>query len=359
MTHSPWLLSRRADLGLLVGPAWVALGVALVLPVGQVLPPWAWLLMVLAVDVAHVYASLWRTYAHPGEVRRRPGLYLAMPLAVWLLLVALAAAAPELFWTVLAYLAVYHFVRQQWGIAALYRLREGLPGRSAGARLEKAAHYAVTVWPVVWWHAHLPRSFSWFTDTDFVRGLPTWVAWGTLPVVLCVVGAHGVARLRSGRWSPGRDLWLLTTAAVWGPGIWAMGGDAAFTLPNVVHHGVPYFALVWWTGRMQHARGTPVAGGGRPFSLRGLPLFLLPLLLLAVAEEWTWDRLLWLDHPGLFGTFAPQLGPAATALVLGTLSVPQVVHYLLDGYIWRMDGSNPGLREAWSAPPAPASAPEP
>ena len=333
---------------MLVGPAWVALAIALVLPSGLTLPPWAWLVAVLGLDVSHVYASLWRTYAHPGEVRRRPGLYLGLPLAVWLGLVALAAITPEGFWTVLAYLAVYHFIRQQWGIAALYRLREGLPGRSTDARLEKAAHYAVTAWPVVWWHAHLPRPFTWFTDIDFFTGLPPIVAWASLPVALGIVVAHIVVRVRSRRWSPGRDLWLLTTALVWGVGIVGVQSDAAFTLPNVVHHGVPYMVLVWWTGRQQRRAGRDTALGGLPFSPRGLPLFLLPLLALAFVEEWTWDRLLWFDHPGLFGTFAVDLGPSLTAMALGTLSVPQVVHYLLDGYIWRMDGSNPGLREAWS-----------
>ncbi len=345
---SPWLLSRRLDLGLLVGPAVLSVGVALCLPPGLGLPPWAWLLVVLGIDVAHVYASLWRTYAHPGEVARRPGLYLAMPIGVWLGLVLLAAVLPGWFWTVLAYLAVYHFIRQQAGIASLYRLREGLSGRSAEARAERWAHHALTVWPVLWWHAHLPRDFTWFTDTDFIPGLHPGVVWALLPVAIGLVGVHVAHRIRSRRWSPGRDLWLLVTALVWGLGIVGAHGDAAFSLPNVVHHGIPYVALVWWTGRQLHVQGRPTAMGGLPFTGRGWMAFLVPLLLFAFAEEWLWDRLLWFDHPGLFGTVGVELGPDATALALGTLSLPQVVHYLLDGFIWKMDGSNPGLREAWT-----------
>ena len=321
----------------------------MVLPAGWPLPPWAWLVVVLLIDVAHVYASLWRTWAQPGEVRRRPGLYLVMPVVVWLGLITLAALGPGWFWTVLAYVAVFHFVRQQWGVAALYRLRAGLPGRGPGAQLEKAAHYAVTLWPVVWWHAHLPRPFSWFTDTDFLRGLPVEVAWLSLPVAVAAVVLHIGWRWREGGWSLGRDLWLLTTAAVWGLGICGVQGDAAFTLPNVVHHGVPYFVLVWWTGHVAHQRGLPTAAAGRPFVRAGLALFLAPLFLFAAVEEWAWDRLMWLEHAELFGSFSPELGPGATALVLGTLSLPQVVHYILDGFIWRMDGSNPGLRALWSS----------
>ena len=347
--HGRWLRSRRHDLGLLVLPAWGAVAVAVALPPGAMLPPWAWLVLVLGIDVAHVYASLWRTYAVPGEVARRPGLYLGMPLAAWLALVTLAAVAPGSFWTVLAYVAVFHFVRQQWGVAALYRLREGLPGRSTGARIERAAHYAVTVWPVLWWHAHLPRPFTWFTDDDFVPGLPPAVVWALLPVALLAVGLHVGQRVRSRRLRPGRDLWLLTSALVWGVGIWGVAGDAAFTLPNVVHHGVAYLALVWWT-----ARRSPVPSPLRavPHPGRALLVFLLPLLALALLEEWAWDRFLWFDHPELFGAWGADLGPSATAVALGTLSLPQVVHYLLDGYIWRMDGSNPGLRAVWGPPSA-------
>ncbi len=349
-TSTPWLLSRELDLILIVGPALLAVGGALVLPPGLELSPVAWLVVVLGIDVAHVYGSIWRTYAQPGEVRRRPGLYVGMPVAVWAGLVGLAAVAPDWFWTVLAYLAVYHFIRQQWGIAALYRLREGLPGRGWGARLEKWSHYALAGWPVLWWHAHLPQPFAWFTESDFLRGLPEGVVWALLPVAVGVVLALGVRRARSGRWSPGRDLWLLVTAAVWGVGILGVHGDAAFSLPNVVHHGVPYLALVWFTGHRLQRSGRATAWNGRPFQAKGLLWFLVPLLALAFVEEWGWDRLMWFDHPELFGPSQASLDPGATALVLGTLSVPQVVHYILDGYIWRMDGSNPGLREAWSAP---------
>lgn len=350
-TASPWLWSLRADVGLLVLPAVLAVGVSVFLPAGLQLPPEAWLLFVLGIDVAHVYASLWRTYAHPGEVARRPGLYLGMPLGVWLGLVTLAAVVPGWFWTVMAYLAVYHFIRQQAGIAALYRLREGLPSRSLSARFERWAHYALCGWPVLWWHAHLPRPFTWFTDTDFIPGLPEWMVWALLLPAVGVVVGHLVFRVRSRRFSPGRDLWLVVTASVWGVGILGVHGDAAFSLPNVVHHGVAYLALVWWTGRRMHRRGCPTALGGLPFTLRGLAVFGLPLLALAFCEEWLWDRLLWFDHPTLFGSWGVALGPTSTAVALGTLSVPQVVHYLLDGHIWKMDGTNPGLRAAWSGPP--------
>lgn len=344
-----WLVSRRADLGWLLLPAWIALLVALWLPPDQHLSPGSWLLVVLGIDVAHVYATIWRTYLVPSELRRIPGRYLGLPLLLWGGLFLVAWLASGWFWTAMAYTAVFHFIRQQWGFSALYRRAEGLPGRGLDATLEKWSHYAVTVWPVLWWHGHLPQTFTWFTDSDFIPGMPSWLVWAALPIALGVLAAHVLSRFRSRRWSPGRDLWLLTTALVWGVGILGVRGDAAFTLPNVVHHGVPYVALIWWTGRRLHANGRPVALSGRLFSVGALPVFILPMLVLAGLEEWAWDRLLWFDHPEIFGNWGPEddLVGVARALALATLSLPQVLHYALDGLIWKMDGSNPGLADAW------------
>ena len=67
------------------------------------------------------------------------------------------------------------------------------------------------------------------------------------------------------------------------------------------------------------------------------------LALLAWAEEWLWDRAVWGEHATLFpGPFLDVSG----VLVVPLLALPQLTHYILDGYLWRLDGSNPGLSEA-------------
>jgi hypothetical protein len=70
---------------------------------------------------------------------------------------------------------------------------------------------------------------------------------------------------------------------------------------------------------------------------------------LAWVEEGAWDFLVWREHAAaFFGLSAlpdPGLGAAALALAVPFLALPQSTHYVLDAWIWRMDGSNPGLRE--------------
>jgi len=337
------LVSRRFDLGLLLGPALLAVGVAMCLPRGLELPPWGWLVFVVGFDVAHVWASLYRTYGVPGEVRRRPRLYLGTPLGCLAVLLVLQGLGSAWFWTAMAYAALHHFIKQQAGFTALYRRRAGLGLR--GARLERWAIYALCGWPVLWWHAHLPQPFTWFVEGDFLVGLPTWVLWPTGVAALCVLAAHALQRLRERRWTPGRDLWLLMTGLVWGGGIVVAGGDAAFTVTNVVHHGLAYFALVAWS-----AHGSWATAGEGPawpgwFRPSGVLLFLTPLLALALLEEGLWDALVWQEHVWLFGVW-PEPPDWLAWVAVPVLALPQVTHYVLDGFIWRFDGSNPGLAEA-------------
>jgi hypothetical protein len=317
--------------------------VAIALPKGLELPTLGWLVIVVGIDVAHVYASLYRTYLQPGEFRRRPALYLGTPAVCLAVLFALQALGSAWFWTAMAYAALHHFIKQQAGFTALYRRRAGL-GRT-GARLERWACYVLCGWPVLWWHAHLPLTFEWFVEGDFIVGLPTWVLWPTGLASVAILVAHFLQRLREKCDTPGRDLWLIMTGLVWGGGIVLGGGDAAFTLSNVVHHGVAYLALVAWAA---HGRWRTTGIGPaypRWFRPQGAVFFLIPLFFLALVEEGFWDVWVWQENAWLFGDHGSPPGWLAW-VAAPVLALPQVTHYVLDGYIWRLDGSNPGLVEA-------------
>ncbi|HLM58484.1 MAG TPA: hypothetical protein VK422_20445, partial [Pyrinomonadaceae bacterium] len=124
-----WLFSPRADLCVFAGSAAVALlllwvGVGAGVAEGDS-PDWTWVPAVLLVDVAHVWATGFRVYFDREELRRRPWLYGLAPLIALALGVALYSEGEALFWRSLAYLAVFHFVRQQYGWVALYRARVG------------------------------------------------------------------------------------------------------------------------------------------------------------------------------------------------------------------------------------------
>ena len=116
-THrQPWIFSPSADLLLIAGPAFISvLGAWLLTVTGmQSVSPWGWLVLVAGIDVAHVYSTLWRTYLDPSERSKYGQLLLFIPFGAYFVGTLLYALDGILFWRTMAYLAVFHFVRQQY-----------------------------------------------------------------------------------------------------------------------------------------------------------------------------------------------------------------------------------------------------
>ena len=342
--QGPWLFGRGLDLMAFGGSA--ALSLVLLL-LGHVLgivdgdtPEWLWLLCIVGLDVGHVWSTAFRVYLVPGEVRRRPLLYLGLPALCYLLGLGAYAAAPGLFWRILAYVAVFHFVRQQYGWVALYRRRAGEDGLLDRA-LDTATIYAATVFPLIHWHAHLPRNFQWFMQGDFVAGLAARAAELLTPLywgVLALFAARQLQQTLRGRGNPGKALVVATTWACWYLGIVVYNSDYAFTVTNVAIHAIPYLVLTYRYGRMSAMRGPRVARGALLGSSVGVFLSLLGAA--ALLEEALWARLVFGDHSWLFGPGTPA-APSLLVFLVPLLALPQAVHYALDGFIWRLDGGNP------------------
>ena len=356
---SAWLFGPFTDVAVFAGPVLVS-GLLAAWMTGRgegELPTWAWAVFVLGIDVAHVWATLYRVYADRQELQRRPELYAGAPLLAYALGFAAYQHSALTFWRLFAYSAAWHFVRQQVGWAALYNRRAGSPAWEA--RLDAAALYACTLGPLAWWHAHLPLPFSWFVPGDFVDGAPAWVGTAALSCAGAVLAAWAVGQAvrasRGGGLFRGRLLLVLSTAAAWGAGIVLAPDDVHFTLFNVAAHGIPYFALLY-----RYAQGRSSEQGYGPVVSRalrlGVPGFLAVLLLAAYAEEWLWDTFVWHEHAALFGGTWVSLPEGLLALLVPALALPQATHYLLDAFTWR-GKENPGLsaRLGWTqgaAPPA-------
>ena len=70
-------------------------------------PGWAWLSLVVAVDVAHVWATVFRTYLDQRELFRRPLLYALTPLASFTISFLIFQLGSEShFWTAISYVAI-------------------------------------------------------------------------------------------------------------------------------------------------------------------------------------------------------------------------------------------------------------
>src|SRR6185369_13881788 len=338
----PWLFSARTDLTVFLGSAIVSLVALWIGARAGVLygdtPDWAWVPAVLLIDVAHVWSTSYRVYADTDELKRRPWLYTLVPALGLAVGITLYSEGELVFWRALAYLAVFHFIRQQYGWVALYRARAGERDRF-GLWIDAAAIYLATIYPLIYWHAHLPRQFSWFLDNDFA-GLPWFSQFERILQPLYWLALATYIVRSAYRWlikneiNPGKDIVVITTAVCWYTGIVAFNSDYAFTVTNVIIHGVPYLALVYWYARARRER----AGFAYRFLTRSAIPFLVTLWLIAYMEELFWDRGVWHERAWLFGV-GWNLG-MLKMIIVPMLAVPQLTHYVLDGFIWRRK-SNP------------------
>jgi hypothetical protein len=339
LSLGPWLWGARVDLSVFVGSA---LG-ALLLSLGaraaglSVLPEWAWVVLVLGVDVAHVHATWFRTYLDREELARHPLRYALLPLVVYAAAWGAYRAGPLLFWRILAYLAVFHFIRQQVGWVALYRKKAGTGSRLDRA-IDESAIWAATLYPLFEWHLQLSqKGFSWFVPGDFVATLPLASFAGLAHALWVTSLSLFFARelWRAGftrRLALGKVLIVATTAATWYLGIVRNEGDFVFTALNVIPHGVPYVWLLFMYTR-ERSRRAPGWAPGQVVA-GGFATFVAVLVGCAFFEQFAWDRWAEHDHAWLFGDSAP-LSARLLGWLVPLLAMPQAMHYVLDGLLWR------------------------
>jgi len=360
LSRQPWIDSPLADLGFIISPAFLITALVLLFPdfftQANHFPVWIWAILIVGVDVAHVYSTLFRTYWRPTSKKINQRLLIGIPLACWAIGILLYGLDDTglLFWRTLTYLAVFHFIRQQYGFMAIYS-RKADPAFRAWRWLDHSVIYLSMIYPLIYWHTHLPRHFNWFLDGDFLTGLPlawNWwsgVCYALMMALYCL--KEGALSIRHRQFNLPKNLLLAGTALSWYVGIVQFNGDLAFTATNVISHGIPYMALIWLHNR-RHSRQTqshadnpkPMSSGinlfNRLFQWPGLPLFIFSLWLLAWLEEGLWDGLIWREHLSLFAPFAwlPfNLSTVVLMWLVPLLALPQATHYILDGFIWRLN----------------------
>lgn len=386
-----WLFSKSFDLTFLHGPVWLTWLIVLLLPksyLDATIPVWVWVVAVLFIDVGHVWSSIYRTYLDPTARKHHGNLLFVLPIICFAIAFSLAQVSSHLFWRVLAYIAVFHFIKQQVGITALYAVRHAKTSGLAQSLSEvekrklmgwdRLAIYAGTLGPVIYWHFAPQKPFNWFVANDFLPlyRIPQYLSevsggpWLTQIIKLLFFGVWIAVPLywlflqlktarRFGTPLPtGKLFWVGGTALNWFLGIVAFNSDLAFTITNVVAHGIPYYALIgryslrkWEDGGYSRQKTGTMADQLPIRTVAKASLVLAGLgLILAVAfvEEYLWNGLLYREYGSFFNALlawpAEQIAtPFWEAFWIALLSIPQTVHYVLDGFIWKFNGKNPDL----------------
>ncbi|HMV43310.1 MAG TPA: hypothetical protein PK079_07925 [Leptospiraceae bacterium] len=348
MKEKNWIYNQSFDLVFILSPPFLSIGFIylfsdLFLDTVK-MPLWIWVSFILCIDVSHVYSTLFRTYFNPKEFQENKTLLTLLPIGLFFLGVILHLIDSKLFWRVLAYSAVFHFIRQQYGFLRFY----SKDSFGFSKKLEAVLLYSSTLYPVIYWHANLPRNFHWFVDGDFLIGLPLWVERISFYFYLGIIGIYLLKELKEiitkKYFSIGKNLLLLGTALSWYFGIVYFNQDIVFTITNVVTHGIPYIALIWVYGNKEaHNTNSPLLLNRFSykvfFTKFTFPMFILTLFLFAYIEEGFWAGFIWREHLEFFKPFIslPTIRSKETLSILVTLlTLPQATHYVLDGFIWKL-----------------------
>lgn len=355
---SNWLFGKHADLLVLFTPVWVCWLISFLLPERLLIadiPLWVWVTIVVGIDVSHVWSSIHRTYLDKEEFKNHRALFIAAPILSFAISFGLASISIDLFWRCLAYVAVYHFVKQQFGFMRIYK------ARAQDFREKRLSDnfiiYLSMLYPILYWHLNPDLEFAWFVSGDFVqipsigidRALFTLFGNGLYfgLLIFWLIEEISYAQKSKIAFPIGKTLWVLTTAGNWFLGIVYFNSDLVFTITNVVAHGVPYLALVvFYQTKKQSLKSTSKPG---VTFLKTGSIIVLSVLMLAFFEEYFWDLLVYRDNEAFFGSVIAYPDGLPSLIVqliaIGVLAVPQVTHYILDGFIWKNNEKNPYLKK--------------
>ncbi|WP_343681212.1 hypothetical protein [Chryseobacterium arthrosphaerae] len=332
----PWIHNAKTDWWLILSPPFLVLLIIFIFQkqiqeLENSYSFYTWLFLIVFVDVAHVYSTLFKTYFVKGEVQKRKLLYIGIPLISWGLGLALFQFGGLAFWSVLALIAVFHFIRQQYGFMRIYARFEPNNWKK---KIDEVAVYTATIYPMLYWFK-TPRAFTWFVSNEFnwLQNLPDYLRIATplyFAILIIWIAKTSYETFKTKKLNIPKTALITGTFLSWYFGIVYFNNDLLFTFLNVVSHGIPYVALIY----IREIRQKDNHQLDRLLifkSAMGIFLFIGVILCFALLEEFLWETLVWNEH------FSLDLTVPETVLqfLIPLLVVPQLTHYLLDGFIWK------------------------
>lgn len=335
--QQPWIHKAKTDSIFILAPSFFVVALVFLFQdfiqeIEERYSFYSWLFLIVFIDVAHVYATLFKTYLAPRQSPERKRLLVVLPIACFVAGMVLFAFGSAVFWRVLAYIAVFHFIRQQYGFMRLYARNEDKTKSNVWA--DNLIIYAATGYPMLYWFLSPKKNFNWFVEDEFLQwhnnGLLRTLGWIYAAILVFYVSRTVVKALKDKYFNIPKNAIIVGTALSWYVGIVYFNNDLVFTLLNVVSHGIPYIALVYL--REIDTKPNPELGRFRYLrDFKGLFVYIGILIAIAFSEEYLWEILVWNEQFSLALTSTSGW----QFLLVPLLAVPQFTHYLLDGFIWK------------------------
>jgi hypothetical protein len=300
-----------------------------------------WFAVMVAIDKAHIWSTVFRSYLDKEVRQRHPLLLYLGPLLFVLLGVAIECTlGVKTLVRLFLYYQMYHVMRQQYGWIAQVARRARPRGSRIDLAWDKALVYAFVVVPFAWAHVSPQGSMG---GLEFASRPLLAHALAAL-FAICLVGYIGLQATRllihHETVSISELLVAGTTAFVWG-GMMVSGmllGPSPYWLfVSLTYHAVPYIGAALWTAKDRQSES--VVWRHR----FAVPSFLFVLLLWG----YFWQQV----QDGLLHVPAQSVGALHITLTALAVAVP-TMHYAIDGVIWKRGG---GLQRLFRRDP-PAAA---
>ena len=128
-----------------------------------------------------------------------------------------------------------------------------------------------------------------------------------------------------------KHLLIIGTIVSWYLSIVYYNNDLIFTLFNVITHGIPYMALVYFTEIK--SKNTNFKFLGNLNTKNSWKYHILVLLIIAFIEELIWEITHWQENFEFTNEFL--VNQKYLWFWIPLLALPQLTHYILDGFIWK------------------------
>ena len=114
--EQPWIHKAKTDLAFIIGPSFFVLAIIFIFrdyiaQIEEYYSFYTWLFLIVFIDVAHVYATLFKTYFVADEFQKQKRRLILLPLFCFVTGIVLFSFGSLVFWSFLAYVAVFSFYK--------------------------------------------------------------------------------------------------------------------------------------------------------------------------------------------------------------------------------------------------------
>lgn len=281
-------------------------------------------LLIILVDGAHVFSTIFVTYFDKERRDLFRTYLIGIPLMVFTFtLCSLYFLGSMKFYIFLAYAAIFHFMRQQYGWFAI-ACKKGQRGPVWISSIDQLSIYSIPIFAVIWKSSYSDPQ-RWFKTGDLFL-IPTWLT-DKLHLVFWFITALFILSnlyqiIKLSKINLTKYMIWINTFVSWYIGFVYFNEGFVFLFLLVLHHGLPYLGLIYKTERVTK----PIRNQKFKYIFA-----LTAMYLVCVGLSWTE-----ISTPKPFIEIEPAtIEHFLSIAFLALIFTPQVSHYLIDMVIWK------------------------